>query len=91
MDSHRRFRVTITETLKRTVEVEANDQQEAVQMVSDGWYNGEYIIDNVLDADNTIDVGFEAVPVEDGQYKPPLEFKDTNDRRREGDCQTVCH
>lgn len=53
-----RFKVTITETLKRTVEVEANDQQEAEQMVSDGWHKSEYI----LDAEDFVDVAFEAVP-----------------------------
>lgn len=57
--SRSRFKVTITETLKRTVEVEADDQQEAEQMVSDGWHNSKYI----LDAENFVDVAFEAVPV----------------------------
>ena len=69
----RKFRVTITETLKRTVEVEADDQYDAEQIVTDGWHNGKYILDNVLDADNFIDVEFVAVPVEDGQDNPPLE------------------
>lgn len=54
-----RFKVTITETLKRTVEVEADDQQEAEQMVSDGWHNSQYI----LDAEDFVGVAFEAVPV----------------------------
>lgn len=54
-----RFKVTITEALKRTVEVEANDQQEAEQMVSDGWHNSKYI----LDAEDFVDVEFEAAPV----------------------------
>lgn len=64
-----RFKVTITETLKRTVEVEAADQYEAEQMVSNGWHNCEYI----LTADNFTGVEFVAVPVEDGQDKLPLE------------------
>lgn len=34
----RRFKVTTTETLKRTVEVETANQREAEQMVSDSWY-----------------------------------------------------
>ena len=54
-----RFKVTITETLKRTVEVEADDQQEAEQMVSDGWHNSQYI----LDAADFVGVAFEAAPV----------------------------
>lgn len=57
--SRSRFKVTITETLKRTVEVEADDQQEAEQMVSDGWHNSKYI----LDAEDFVGVAFEAVPV----------------------------
>ena len=53
------FKVTITETLRRTVEVEANDQWEAEQMVSDGWHGSKYI----LSADDFTDVEFEAAPV----------------------------
>ena len=53
-----RFRVTITETLKRTVEVEAEDQHKAVQTISDGWHSGSYI----LDADDFVGVEFEALP-----------------------------
>lgn len=53
------FKVTITETLRRTVEVEANDQWEAEQMVSDGWHGSKYI----LSADDFADVEFEAAPV----------------------------
>ena len=61
LDTPRKFRVTITETSKMTIEVEADDQQQAEQMVSDGWYRSEY----VLDADNFVGVEFEAVPVVD--------------------------
>jgi hypothetical protein len=39
------FKVTITETLRKTVEVEAKDQDEATQMVSDKWKAGEVILD----------------------------------------------
>lgn len=52
------FKVTITETLELTVEVEAEDHCEAEQMVSDNWRNSEY----VLDADCFTGVEFEAVP-----------------------------
>lgn len=58
-----RFKVTITETLKRTVEVEADDLHEARQMVSDGWHDSKY----VLGADDFVDVDFEAEPVVGGQ------------------------
>ena len=57
------FKVTITETLKKTVEVEAKNQHEAKQIVSDNWKNSEY----VLDADNFVGVEFAAVPVDDEQ------------------------
>jgi len=50
------FRVVITETLKLTVEVEAKDQKDAEQLVSDNWRNGMH----VLNADNFATVEFEA-------------------------------
>ena len=50
------FEVEITETLRRTVTVEAADRDEAEQIVSDNWKNSEY----VLDADNFVSVEFEA-------------------------------
>ena len=39
------FDVTIVETLKMKVTVEADSLEEAEQLVSDGWYRGEYILD----------------------------------------------
>ena len=54
------FEVTITETLKLTVEVKANSREEAEQFVSDRWHDSEYI----LDADNFVGVDFEAVQAE---------------------------
>lgn len=56
------YSVTITETLEMTVTVEADDQEQAEQMVSDGWHNSNYI----LGAENFVDVEFEAIPVVDG-------------------------
>ena len=50
------FKVTITESLKLTVEVDADDPHEAEQMVSDNWRNSEY----VLGADNFAGVEFDA-------------------------------
>ncbi|MBR2895028.1 MAG: DpnD/PcfM family protein [Oscillospiraceae bacterium] len=56
-----KFKVTITEKLKLTVEVAAEDQRQAEQMVADDWRKSRYI----LDADNFASVDFEAVPAED--------------------------
>lgn len=53
-----RFKVTITETLRRTVEVEADNPQEAEQMVSDGWHDSKY----VLCSEDFTGVAFEAAP-----------------------------
>lgn len=50
------FDVTITETLKLTVSVEASSKEEAEQMENDQWRAG----DHVLDADNFVDVEFES-------------------------------
>ena len=56
---HRKFRVTITETLKRTVEVDADSQHEAEQIVSDGWHNSKHI----LGSEDFVDLNFEADPM----------------------------
>lgn len=50
------YYVTITETLRMKLEVEAESMNEAIEKVRDGWRNGEYI----LDADHFEDVDFEA-------------------------------
>ena len=57
MDSLGSYSVTITETLRLTVEVEAENSQEAEQMVADSWHNSEY----VLDADNFVGVDFTVI------------------------------
>lgn len=51
-----KLEVTITETLKKKVEVEAETEEEAKQIVTDDWYKG----DHILDADNFTEVEFEA-------------------------------
>ena len=61
------YKVTITETLKKTVTVEAESRNEAHQKVSDQWNNSEYI----LDADNFIGVDFE---VEDNMPKVEMSY-----------------
>jgi len=50
------FKVTIIETLKLTVEIEAIDRHEAEQTISNSWHNSEY----VLTADNFCGVEFRA-------------------------------
>ena len=50
----REYEVTITETLEMTVAVEAESREEAQQIASDNWKNGDYI----LDADHFQDVTF---------------------------------
>lgn len=51
-----KYDVTITETLRMTVEMDAENRFEAEQTVSDNWRNSEYI----LDADHFQGVSFEA-------------------------------
>ena len=64
----KKFEVTITETLKKTVEVEAETQEEAEQIVTDDWYKG----DHILDADNFTEVVFEAKEYEHEKIKVVL-------------------
>lgn len=52
----KKFEVTIAETLKKTVEVEAESLEEAEQKVNDEWRRGEHI----LDAETFTEVNFEA-------------------------------
>ena len=61
----KKFEVTITETLKKKVEVEAETQEEAEQIVTDDWYKGEHI----LDADNFSEVVFDAKEYEPEKIK----------------------
>lgn len=39
-----KYEVTITETLERKIEVEAESAEDAQRMVTDGWENGDYIL-----------------------------------------------
>lgn len=41
-----KFKVTITETLKRNIYVEAEDCEEAEKIVQDEYYHGEHILDS---------------------------------------------
>lgn len=53
------YYVEITETLRRTVTVEALDYDEAISKVRDAWRRSEIM----LDADDFIDAGFEIVGI----------------------------
>lgn len=48
------FYIAITETLNRIVEVRAEDDYEAIQKVSDAYYDGQI----VLDSDDYVDTDF---------------------------------
>jgi len=52
----RDYYVTITETLRMKLDVEAESIEEAIEKAKEGWRSGEYI----LDADHLEDVDFEA-------------------------------
>lgn len=52
----RDYYVTITETLRMKLNIEADSMEEAIEKVKDGWRSGEYI----LDADHFEDVNFDA-------------------------------
>ena len=56
--AQQQYAVTITELLKKTITVMANDRFEAEQKVSDDWRDSMYI----LGADDFHSVDFEAVP-----------------------------
>ena len=64
----KKFEVTITETLKKKVEVEAETQEEAEQIVTDEWYKG----DHILVADDFAEVIFEAKEKEPEKIKVVL-------------------
>ncbi len=53
------FKVEITETLRRTVTVEAHDYDDAIKKVRNAWRRSKY----VLDADDFLEAGFEVVSV----------------------------
>lgn len=73
-----RYKVTITETSKMDVEVEAESREEAEQMIGDGWRRSEY----VLDSDYFDGVEFEAkdiTPTVELSYKEMTDiFKKVN-------------
>ena len=50
------YEVTITETLQKTVEVEAASREQAQELVEQKWNDSEYI----LDADSFVGVDFSA-------------------------------
>ena len=62
MSEKKEFRVLITETIQKTVIVEAGSEEEAHQRVSDAWKNAEYL----LDAENFQGVEFHVLGETDG-------------------------
>ncbi len=72
------FEVTITETLQKTVNIQAETKEEAAQLVEDMWKNSEIILDsdNFADVEYSADNGkeieklneLEVLLVEPGQY-----------------------
>lgn len=52
------YEIVITETLKKTVTVQAENPDEAIQKASDAWHRGEYI----LDAESFQGVDFQNAP-----------------------------
>lgn len=45
MTEKKRYKVAVTELLRKVVVVEAKDETEAHQRASDAWQNGEYLLD----------------------------------------------
>ena len=70
------YKVLITETLQKTVIVEAETEAEAHTRVSDAWKNAEYI----LDTDNFQGVEFHVLGEADGD----MEEKDLDRIERKG-------
>lgn len=78
------FSVTIVETSKMNVSVEAENEEEAIQKISDEWYKGNYI----LDADNFVGVDFEVdTPTVELSYNQMSElFRNINENHKEHTC-----
>lgn len=64
------YKVTIIETSKRTVTVEAESLDDAIQAVSDGWRNGEYVLDYC---------DFSDVAFENGEPYVELSYREMSD------------
>lgn len=43
---NKQYNVTITETLQRTITIEAENEQEAEMQVTDKYYNGDIVLDS---------------------------------------------
>ena len=42
----KKYAVKITEILERVVHVNADNESDAQEQVEDGWYNGDYVLDD---------------------------------------------
>ncbi len=58
------YEVTITETLQKTVIVEAVSREQAQEIIEQKWKDCDY----VLDADDFVDVDFTAVKVKERNH-----------------------
>ena len=45
MEERKKYRVAVTELLRKVVVVEAKNEAEAHRRASDAWQNGEYLLD----------------------------------------------
>lgn len=78
------YKVLITETLQKTVVVEAASEQEAHKRVSDAWKNAEY----TLDAENFQGVEFHVLGESEGEEDKRLDRVDSKNAgvAEDGDC-----
>lgn len=65
------YDVTITETLEMTVSVEAESREEAQQIASDNWKNGDYIAVRSLSIKEKIKAAREEARTEQGTRQGP--------------------
>ena len=63
LDPTQWYDVTVTETLKQIVRVEARSPEEAEQLVAKDWINRDFILDD----ENFTCAEFEAVPVKEDE------------------------
>ena len=72
MTEKRKYRVAVTEILRKVVIVEAKDEAQAHRRASDAWQNGEYMLDG-RDFDGA---EFHVLGESDGEEEKRLEHVD---------------
>lgn len=75
MNEKKKYRVAVTEALRRVVIVEAEDEDAAHQRVTDAWHNGEVI----LTEEDFHGVEFYVLGEDDGERAKKLERIDAKD------------